>query len=98
MSEYFLVHTSLQIRQVERKCLGDSTFKKEAEPPYDDNWQRSQARSYQNRRFGRSQIGDAEVKKCVEHERKRHHDQYEVATPPTGYDDPWERHREKYDQ
>ena len=98
MSEYFLVHTSLQIRQVQRKCLGDGTSKKKAESPNDDDRQRTQARSYQNRRLGRTQVGDAEVKKCVEGERKHHHDQYEVATLPTGHDDPWERHREKYDQ
>ena len=95
MSEYLLVDTSLQIRQVQRNCLGDGAFHKEAESSHGDDWQRPQARSYQNRRLGRPQKGHAEVKKCVENERKHHQDYCEVATLPTGYDDPWERYREK---
>ena len=95
MSEYFLVDTSLQIRQVQRNCLSDGTFHKNAESSHDDGWQRPQTCSHQNRRLRRPQIGRAQVKKCVEHERKYHQDHCEVATLPAGYDDPWERHREK---
>ena len=95
MSEYFLVHASLQIRQVQRNCLGDGTFHKKAECSHDDDWQRRQACSHQNRWLSRPQIGYAKVNKRVERERKYHQDHSEVATLPTGYDDPWERYGEK---
>jgi len=97
MSEDFLVHTSLHIRQVQRNRLGDGTFHKKAESSHDHDWQRPQARSHQNRRLGLPKIGGTEVNNCVEHERNGHHDHYQVSPLPTGHDDPRERYGKKHE-